>query len=179
MSVQSYVRLRCELTEGLERYGRWIGNPEVAPRALVRERDAIDLALADDQWRGLAVYVFDANPWTVFEELSGGLGDRDIVSWLALAKNDDLVFAAYNDAIGYAQLIVIEGGQVVREFFHDEQDADRRINVGRLPAETGKRMETWIDVARWVEEDERGLSRPTEGWLWIHQAPDDWPPVNS
>jgi hypothetical protein len=30
MSVLSYVRLRCELAEGLDRYGRWIGTPEVA-----------------------------------------------------------------------------------------------------------------------------------------------------
>lgn len=54
MSVSSYVRLRCPLEEALARYGRWIGVPEVAPRGLVRERDASDLALADGEWVGLA-----------------------------------------------------------------------------------------------------------------------------
>jgi hypothetical protein len=73
MSVLSYVRLPCPLEEAMARYGRWIGLPEVAPRRLVRERDAIDLALADG--------------------------------------------------------------------------------------------------ARWVEEDELELTRPEEGWLWIHRAP--------
>jgi hypothetical protein len=52
MSVLSYVRLRCTLAEGLDRYGRWIGTAEVAPRQLVRERDAIDLALANEEWLG-------------------------------------------------------------------------------------------------------------------------------
>jgi hypothetical protein len=58
MSVLSYVRLCCPLEEAMARYSRWIGVPEEAPRRLVRERDAIDLALADGEWVGLAVFVY-------------------------------------------------------------------------------------------------------------------------
>ena len=58
MSVLSYVRLRCPLEETMARYRRWIGVPEVVPPRLVRERDAIDLALVDEEWVGLAVFVY-------------------------------------------------------------------------------------------------------------------------
>jgi len=67
MSVVSYVRLPCPLAEGMDRYGRWIGVPEVAPRRLVRGRDAIDLALADEEWLGLAVFIYASGPWRVIE----------------------------------------------------------------------------------------------------------------
>jgi hypothetical protein len=170
MSVLSYVRLRCPLAEGIDRYGRWIGVPEVAPRRLVRERDAIDLALVDEEWLGLAVFIYASGPWTVIEELSGGLADRSVDSWLELAGGGDLVFAGYNDAIPYAQLVVVERGQVVREFLQDEQDSSANVNVGRLPEEARRPLKTWIDGARWVEEDEDKLTRPEQGWLWIHRA---------
>ena len=170
MSVLSYVRLRCALAEGLDRYGRWIGTPEVASRRLVRERDAIDLALASEEWLGLAVFVYASGPWTVIEELSGGLSERPVKSWLELAEGGDLVYAGYNDAIPYAQLVVVERGRLVREFLHDEQDSSHDMNVGRLAEEGGERLETWIDGARWVEEDELKLTRPEQGWLWIHRA---------
>jgi hypothetical protein len=171
MSVLSYVRLHCPPAEALDRYGRWIGSPEVAPRRLVRERDAIDLALADEEWLGLAVFVYASGPWTVIEELSGGLSDRPVESWVELAGGGDLVYAGYNDAIPYAQLIVIERGHPVREFLQDEQDPSHDVNVGRLPEEARTPLDTWIDGARWVEEDELKLTRPEEGWLWIHRAP--------
>jgi hypothetical protein len=170
MSVLSYVRLRCALPEGLDRYGRWIGAPEVAPRRLVREREAVDLALADDEWLRLVVFVYASGPWTVIEELSGGLSERPVESWLELADGGDLVYAGYNDAVPYAQLIVVERGRLVREFLQDEQDPSQDVNVGRLPEEAGERLETWIDGVRWAEEDELRLTRPEQGWLWIHRA---------
>ena len=158
MSVLSYVRLRCPLEEAM------------APRRLVPERDAIDLALAQEEWVGLAVFVYPSGPWTVIEELSGGLAERPVASWLDLAEGGDLVYAGYNDSVPYAQLIVVERGRLVREFLKDEQDSSEDVNVGRLPEESGRRLETWIDGARWVEEDEQNLTRPEQGWLWIHRA---------
>ena len=170
MSTLSYVRLRCTLAEGLDRYGRWIRTPEVSPRRLVEERDAIDLALANDEWLGLAVFVYASGSWTVIEELSGGLSERPVQSWLELADGGDLVYAGYNDAIPYAQLIVVERGRLVREFLQDEQDSSDDVNVGQLPEETGKPLETWGDGVRWVEQDEHKLTRPEQGWLWIHRV---------
>ena len=96
--VSSYLRMRCPVEEAMARYGRWIGVPELGPPRLVRERDKIDLALADGNWLGLAVYIYASDSWTVFEELSGGLATRSAEGWLALAEGGDLVYAGYNDS---------------------------------------------------------------------------------
>ena len=103
--------------------------------------------------------------------MGSGWGWRPVESWLQLAEGGDLVYAGYNDTVPYAQLIVVERGRLVREFLQDEQDPSQDVNVGRLPEEAKERLETWIDGARWVEEDELELTRPEEGWLWIHRAP--------
>jgi len=50
--VSSYLRMRCPVEEAMARYGRWIGAPELGPPRLVRERDKLDLALADGNWLG-------------------------------------------------------------------------------------------------------------------------------
>lgn len=170
MSVRSYVRLRCPLEEAMGRYGRWIGSPELGPPQLVREQDAIGLALAGEEWRGLAVFIYASRSWTVVEELSGGLGIRPVESWLQLAQEGDLVYAGYNDAVPYAQLIAIEQGQVIRQYLQDEQDPSEDIHVGRLPEEAHAPFEDWTDVMAWVEADEETLDRPDQGWLWIHRA---------
>jgi hypothetical protein len=170
MSVHSYVRLRCPLEDAMARYGRWIGAPEVSPPRLVRERDAIDLAVSDGEWLGLAVLIFASGLWTVFEELSSGLESRPGESWLELAQGGDLVYAGYNDSVPYAQLIVVERGRLVRQYLQDEQDASADVDVGQLPEEARHRFQNWIDVMGWVEDDETKLDRPEQGWLWIHRA---------
>jgi hypothetical protein len=168
--VTSYVRIRCPLDEAMARYGRWIGQPELGPPRLVPERDAIDLALVDGDWQGLAVFVYAAGPWTVFDELSGGLGGRTAESWVELAQGGDLVYAGYNDTVPYAQLIVIEQGRLIRQYLQDEQDSSEDVDIGRLPEEARTPFDDWIAVMGWVEADADQLDRPEEGWLWIHRA---------
>lgn len=170
MSVSSYVRIRCPLEEGMARYGRWIGAPELGPPRLVPERDIFDLAFSDEQPLGLAVFVFASDPWTVIEEVSGGLELRSTENWLELAQDGDLVFASYNDSIAYAQLVVVERGRLVREFLQDEQDSSQDVNVGQLHEEARRRFENWIHVMGWIEADEDKLDHPQRGWLWIHRG---------
>jgi hypothetical protein len=134
------------------------------------ERDKIDLALADGNWLGLAVFIYASGPWTVFEELSGGLSVGFPEVWLGLAEGGDPVYAGYNDTVPYAELVVVEHGRVVRQFLQDEQDSSADVDVGHLPEEAGHPFADWIDVMGWVEEDEEKLARPVQGWLWIHRA---------
>ena len=168
--VSTYIRMRCPLEQAMARYGRWVGAPELEPARVVPERDAIDLALADGEWRGLAVFIYAADAWTVIEELSAGLAERPAESWLELAEGGDLVYAGYNDAVPYAQLIMVEQGRLVRQFLQDEQDPSEDVNVGRLAVEAKQPFEGWLDVMAWIEEDEATFDRPREGWLWIHRA---------
>jgi hypothetical protein len=118
----------------------------------------------------LAVFVYSSGPWTVFEELSGGLALRSAESWLELAQGGDLVYAGYNDTVPYAQLIMIEQGRLIRQYLQDEQDSSADVDFGRLPEEAKEPFGDWIDVMGWVEADEDKLVRPEKGWLWIHRA---------
>jgi hypothetical protein len=165
----SYLRMRRPLEDAMARYGAWIGRDELAPPQDVADADSVDLALEDGQWRGLAVYIFAAGDWTVFQELSGGLAACTGDDWVRLADGGDLVFAGYNDAIGYGELVLVERGQLVRQFLQDEQDPSADVNVGRLPEEAEQRFVRWADVAQWVDEDE-AFAVSDRGLLWIHRG---------
>jgi|RhiMetdeSRZDD1v2_1073273.scaffolds.fasta_scaffold04627_3 hypothetical protein len=170
--VFSYIRLRCSVEDAMARYGRWVGEPELGPPRLIPEKDHIDLALdeAGAEWLGLAVFIYEADGWAVVEEVSGGLGTRPAEAWLALAAGGDLVYAASNDAVPYAQIIAIEGGRLVRNILKDDSDPTDDVDVGRLPEEASRPFKDWTDVAMWVETDEEKLDRPEKGWLWIHRS---------
>jgi hypothetical protein len=169
--VFSYIRIRCSVDDAMARYGRWIGRPELGPPRLVPERDTIALALYErEQWLGLAVFFFESDGWAVVEEVSGGLGQEPPDKWLALAEGSDLVYAACNDAVPYAQIIVIENGRLVRNILKDESDPSDDVDIGRLPEEAEGSFKDWTDVMQWVETDEEKLVRPEQGWLWIHRA---------
>jgi hypothetical protein len=154
----------------MARYGRWLGLVEVEPPRLVRERDSLDLALEDGEWRGFATFVFAYGPWTVFDLLASGLSGRPIESWLELAQNDDLVYVDCNDAAQYAEVLAISQGRLVRHFLQDEQESSGHVNIGTLPEEDGKRFDDWVDVVAWAETDSDKILRPSHGWLWIHEA---------
>ena len=166
----SYLMLRRPLADAIARYGTWIGVPELAPPLEVAERDAIDLALEDEEWKGLAVFIFVSGPWTVFEELSGGLADRPVEEWVRLADGGDLVYVGYNDAIAYGEYVQVQRGKLVRQFLEDEQEPTADVNVGKLPEEAARPMGRWTDVARWVDEQEDNFTGREYGWLWIHRA---------
>jgi len=165
----SYLRLRRPLQDAMRRYDAWIGSPEIAPPREVADYEAIDLALSDGEWKGLAVYIFASGPWTVFDELSGGLTTRSDEDWVRLADGGDLVYAGYNDAIGYGELVRVDSGRLVRRFLEDEQEPGADVNVGRLPEEAASPLAHWTDVAGWVDEDQVSLTGRERGWLWIHQ----------
>ena len=138
----------------------------------VKALDAVDLACDESgRWKGAAVFVYEVDGWTVFEDLSGNLGALLPSRWLALAEKDDLIFAGYNDAIRYGELVVIQNGMVVRAFLDDEHDSSARRDEGRLPQEHSGPLKTWIDVASLVDDDPILRQAPQQGLLWIHASP--------
>ena len=90
----SYLLVRRPLNDAIARNGAWIDRPELAPPQEVAEDTAFDLALEDDQWKGLAVYICASGPGTVFEEISGGLGARPAEAWVRLADGGDLAIVS-------------------------------------------------------------------------------------
>src|SRR4030095_1597783 len=116
----SYFRIRLPKDDAMTRFASWFGLPELEPPKVVSLSDSVDLECDENgHWRGAALYVYENGGWTVFEDLSGHCGSIPADSWLSFAESDDFVFAGYNDAIGYGELIVIENGTVVREFLYD------------------------------------------------------------
>jgi hypothetical protein len=166
----SYLMLRRPLEDAMARYGAWIGAPELAPPEKIDADEAIDAALDNDQWKGLAVFVFPSGPWTVFEELSGGLSSRPGAEWERLADGGDLVYVGCNDAVPYGEFVRVDRGKLVRQFLHDEQEPSENVDVGRTPEEGKEPLADWTDVARWLEEREDDFTPPDQGWLWIHRT---------
>ncbi|MBC7853498.1 MAG: hypothetical protein IAF94_08685 [Pirellulaceae bacterium] len=116
-------------------------------------------------WLGKAVFVSEVGEWTLFQDLSGALSAIPGHTWLQFAKNDELVFAGYNDAIGYGELVEVSAGIVRREFLDDRDSPESNVNAGRLE-DPHEPFESWIEVASYVDDDDLGFS--DVGWLWIY-----------
>ena len=169
MSVDAYVRIPAPLPRALERFAAWIVLPELEPPRRCRSRDAFDFACIDNEWRGVAVFAHEANGWSVFDDFTGYLGTLPAERWIDLAGDDELVFAGYNDAVPYGQLIVVREGRVVREFLHDLQDPSENVNRGRLELERATLIDEWADAAWFVDSDELADLGANEGTLLLYR----------
>jgi hypothetical protein len=172
----SYARIRLPQRESLSRFSQWIGLPELEPPRKVKSSKSVDDACKDGVWRSVvAVFVYESEGWTVFEDLTGHFATFSADRWLAFADRDELVVAGYNDTVPYGQygflhessvLIVVQGGSVVREFLDDHQDPRQNVNRGRLPSEKTSPIEDWISAASFVDADDI-VHLPDEGLLWM------------
>jgi hypothetical protein len=162
----SYCRINIPQDVALHRFAVWQHLPQVGPLEPADSGQAVRLACDErGMWRGNAVLVSEVGDWTLFEDLSGVLGGVPAQRWLEFAGSDDLVFAGYNDAIGYGEFVLVCGGRVIREFLDDRQDPKANTNIGSSEAE-GEPFESWIDVASFVDSDELGFSDAGLLWVW-------------
>lgn len=172
MAVSCYARLPLPLPIALRRFGEWIALPELEPPRRVRSRDAFDLACTGNGWRGVAVFAHEAKGWSVFDDYTGYLAGLPAARWIALAGNEELVFAGYNDAVPYGQLTVVREGRIVRQFLQDLQDPSNDINRGRLELERATLIDDWVDAAWFVDSDELSDDAADEGTLLLYQTDD-------
>jgi hypothetical protein len=164
----SYLRIRLPKGDAMRRFAQWLALPELEPPVEVPAGQATDLSVEDGQWRGIALFIAEKQSWTVFEDMTGYLARTPIEKWLRLAGNDELVFAGYNDAIWWSELIVLQNGQVVREFREAEEAPEENVDRGRLAFEADAPLRRWFDVAGFVDEDELGYGLD-HGCLWQFQ----------
>ena len=148
----------------MPRFSAWLDLPELEPPRMVSCNTSVDTATEDGVRRVAAFFVYETDGWTVFEDMTGYLGTKSTHDWLRLAAQDALVFAGYNDAVPYAELIVVLHGQVVREFRDDEQDSSQNVNRGHLDFEGASPIYCWIDAASFVDGDDLAVL-PEEGTL--------------
>jgi hypothetical protein len=164
----SYFRIKLPLEEAKKRLCDWWGVSEPQEPVKTDSTNAVRLACTESgMWRGGALYFYQSDDWTVFEDLSGGFSSIPGSSWLDFAKQDSFVFAGYNDSIPYGELIVIEKGQIVREFVDVPDEPDENRNIGKLTQEEEEPIQSWIDVASFVDEENLAFSE--EGWLWLNE----------
>lgn len=164
----SYVRIRVPQDEALRRFAAWKGLARVGPLVPTTSTDAIRLACDDqEQWRGQALFVSVVGGWSVLSDLTGGLAAVTAASWLVLAGQDDLVFAGYNDAIGYGALVSITGGVVLQDILFDRDSPESNVNIDRRLAEH-EPIKDWVGVAGFVDDDELGYGA-NDGWLWVYE----------
>jgi hypothetical protein len=165
----SYCRIRVPQAAALERFAAWQHLPRVGPLEHADCVEAVRLACDErGMWRGNAVLVSEVGGWTLFMDLSGILSGVGANRWREFAGSDELVFAGYNDAIGYGEFVLIRGGQVVREFLDDAQEPEVNVNTGRSDV-AGEPFRSWVDVASFVDADELGFS--DAGLLWVWRGP--------
>lgn len=160
----SYCRIRVPKDAALQRFARWSGLEAVGTLVATNCMKAIELATDNGTWRGAAVFIAEVGGWTLIQDLSGCLSATPGEDWLRFAETDDLIFAAYNDAIGYGELVVIEGGTLRREFLYDSDSPEDNVDVGALSPDA-EPLRTWIEVASFVDDDDLGFAE--EGWLWV------------
>jgi hypothetical protein len=162
----SYCRIRIPQPAALERFPAWQRLPRVGPLVPADSAQAVRLA-CDERglWRGNAVLVSEVGGWTLFRDLSGALGCAPAERWREFAGPDELVFAGYNDAIGYGEFVLVRGGRVVREFLDDSHNPEANADRGSSAVE-GEPFESWVDVASFVDADELGLSESGLLWVW-------------
>lgn len=153
----------------MRRFAAWLNRPELVPPTEVEASKAVELSCdANGEWKGCAVFIYEKDGWTVFSDQTGCLGSIPAESWLKLADKDELVFAGYNDAIRYGELVVIKAGKVIREFLQDVDAPEENVNKGHLECETDEPIESWVHVASFVDEDDLGYQED-RGILWIFE----------
>ncbi len=164
----SYFRIRLPLKDAKDRLRKWWGVEEPTECIETNASQAVDLAITPNgQWRGGALFFYENDGWSVFEDLSGGFGSVPSSMWQEFAQLDDFVFAGYNDAIPYGELIVIKQGIVLREFMNYPDDPDENINKGHLASEVDRPITSWVEVASFVDDDPFAFS--DRGWLWVNE----------
>ena len=163
----SYLRIRLPLAEALKRFADWIALPALGPPQKTAWNKVNDLACKDGDWRcNVVLFIYESGDWTVFEDQSGYLSTFTSDKWLKLAGRDELVFAGYNDSNSSGHLIVIQQGQIVREFLDNTASPQSPVNRGRLGFEGDNPINDWIGAASFVDDDEIVIS-PDYGLLWM------------
>lgn len=146
----SYFRIKDCMENAINRLEVWNGQP-FANRTKIDYGDVVDNSVDEnDEWKGSCLYVYENDGWTVFEDVTGAYSSIEAERWCSFAKEDKFVFAGYNDAIPYGEMIVISNGKILKDFADDLTDMEFCHNNG----EEYKDIVSWSDVAAFVDDDE-------------------------
>jgi hypothetical protein len=82
----SYFRLRQNKPVALARFATACGVADIGPLVATSSSQAIDLVTTPaGTWRSPAVFIFEKDDWTVFDDLTGTFSARPADFWLPFA----------------------------------------------------------------------------------------------
>lgn len=159
----SYFRIKLKKNEAIQRLCDWNGG-KYKESIRTDYSNAVKVSIDQNgQWKGSSLYVYQNEDWTIFEDLSGFYSFIDPEGWLKFAEEDEMVFAAYNDAILYAEMIAIVDGVVIKYFLEDFDMPEDNTNKGCGYAG----IQSWIDVANFMDHDEYFFDHSDQGIVLI------------
>lgn len=145
----SYFRINLPKEKAIEWLCQW-NECGIKEQIETAYGNAVKVSVDDSgSWKGLCLYAYENDGWTVFEDLSGGFVTIPADAWIRFAGEADLVVAGYNDAIMYGELIIITQGVVEKEFLEDISFPEDNINRGESYLE----IQSWVDVVGFVDDD--------------------------
>lgn len=146
----SYFSIKLNMDEAVKRLCDWT-KADYKERIETGYSKAVDVSLdKDGKWKGASLYVYENEGWTVFEDLSGGYSFIEPEEWKKFAQKDEFVLAGYNDAILYAEMVVITDGVVTKHFIEDNDNPEDNINEG----DGVEDIKNWVNVASFVDDDD-------------------------
>lgn len=152
----SYFRIRLEKEKAIERLTEWLEKP-CKEKYETNLENCVDVCLNEVQeWKGICLYVYENEGFTVFEDISGFLSDCPAEAWQKFAKEEEFVFVGYNDAIPYGEFVSIKSGVVLKEF-SDYEGKIEKNNGTEFPE-----MVSWVEVSSFVDGDEIAYSEAGE-----------------
>jgi len=150
----SYFRIKLNMEKAVQRLCDWNGK-KYRDRIETTLLNAVKVSLNENQqWKGETLYVYENDGWTVFEDLMGSYSWIDVEQWMKFAGKDEFVFAAYNDAMIYAEMIAMVDGVVTKRFLECTDFPEDDVNEGDGIAD----INDWTDVAGFVDDDELAYS---------------------
>lgn len=63
---------------------------------------------------------------------------------------DSFIFAGYNDAIPYGEMIALDNGEILKDFGDDLSDSEFCHSIG----DEYQEIKDWTDVAAFVDDDD-------------------------
>ena len=146
----SYFRIKSSMEEAVKRLCLWNGT-DCKERIETEYSRAVAVSLNENGgWKGTCLYVYENDGWTVFEDLSGGYSFLEPEQWKKFAGTDELIYAGYNDAVIYAEMIIIQNGSVSKYFMECDDAPEYNVNEGDGIAD----IENWISVASFIDHDD-------------------------
>ena len=145
----SYFRIKLDMEDAIQRLCDWT-EAKYKERIETDYSNAVHVSLdKNGQWKGSCLYVYENEGWTVFEDLSGGYSFIDAKDWMKFAGEHEFIFAAYNDAIIYSEMIAIVDGKVIKNFIECDDMPEENINEG----DGIKDINNWMDVEDFMDDD--------------------------